>query len=109
MKKCGAAFGRAPGIKDVRNHRAFFTSPHGPHPEEDKPSYWQTHEDGFTFGPARLWSQPFARTGGAGMSAATYHEILHATHADEDGLSPFSELSEHENSNYYLSSDQLQR
>ena len=93
------------GIKDIRNHRAFFTSPHGPHPEENKPDYWQTHEDGFTFGPARFWAQPFARTGGAGMSAATYHEILHATHANEEGLSPFSELSEHSNSNYINPSD----
>ena len=81
--------------KDIRNHRAFFTAAHGPHPKEDKPEYWQHSEDGdFTFGPGRFWSTPFQNTGGAGMSYSAYMEMLHATHADEDGLSPFTELSE---------------
>jgi hypothetical protein len=81
-------------IKDIRNHRAFFTSPYGPHPDEDKPAYWQEHESGFTYGPGHFWSSPFQSTGGAGTNLATYHEVLNATHADEDGVSPFSELTE---------------
>jgi len=82
------------GIKDVRKHRAFFTSPHGPHPTEDKPGFWRTHEDGFTYGPGRFWDSAFAKTGGAGITLSTYHEILHSIHANEDGLSPFTELSD---------------
>ena len=89
------------GIKDIRNHRAFFTSPHGPHPKEDKPGYWRTHEDGFTYGPGRFWDSPFAKTGGAGMALATYHEALHATHAGEDGSSPFVEDMDDGGENFF--------
>lgn len=81
-------------IKDIRNHRAFFTSPHGPHPDEEKPEYWQEHQDGFTYGPGHFWASPFQNTGGAGTNLATYHEILNATHANEEGVSPFNELTE---------------
>jgi len=81
--------------KDVRNHRSFFTAAHGPHPNEDKPEYWRSAESGdFTYGPGRFWSTPFQSLGGAGMSHSTYHEVLHATHANEDGLSPLTELSD---------------
>lgn len=90
------------GIKDIRNHRAFFTSPHGPHPDEDKPDYWKEHEDGFTYGPGRFWAQPFARTGGAGMTTATYHEILEGTHGgDEDNPSPFVEHKDDAGENFF--------
>ena len=89
------------GIKDIRNHRAFFTSPHGPHPKEDKPGYWRTHEDGFTYGPARFWDSAFAKTGGAGMALATYHEALHATHAGEDGSSPLVEDMDDGGENFF--------
>lgn len=89
------------GIKDIRNHRAFFTSPHGPHPNEIKPDYWQTHKDGFTYGPGRFWDSAFAKVGGAGMSLATYHEILHATHAGENGSSPFIDGMDEAGENFF--------
>ena len=89
------------GIKDIRNHRAFFTSPHGPHPKEEKPGYWRTHKDGFTYGPGRFWDSAFAKTGGAGMALATYQEILHATHAGEDGSSPFVEDMDDGSENFF--------
>jgi len=92
-------------IKDIRNHRAFFTSPYGPHPDEEKPEYWQEHEDGFTYGPGHFWSSPFQSTGGAGTNLATYHEILNAIHADEDGVSPFGEITE--NRDNYIQPSEL--
>jgi len=81
--------------KEIRNHRSFFTAAHGPAPKEGKPEYWQVSKNGnFTFGPGKFWSTPYQSTGGAGMSYSAYMEMLHATHADEDGLSPFTELSD---------------
>ena len=93
MAKSGATLHQL--AKEIRNHRSFFTAVHGPHPDEDKPGYWQMSKDGdFTFGPGKFWSTPYQGTGGAGMSYSTYMEILHATHANDDGLSPLTELSD---------------
>lgn len=90
------------GIKDIRNLRAFFTSPHGPHPEEEKPKFWRESNDGFTYGPGRFWAQPFARTGGAGMTTATYHEILEGTHGGgDDTPSPFVEHIDDAGENFF--------
>ena len=89
-------------IKDIRNHRAFFTSPFGPHPDEEKPEYWETSADNdFTYGPGHFWSTPFQSTGGAGMSYATYMEMLHATHAQEDGSTPFIESKDDTGENFF--------
>ena len=73
--------------KDVRNDLAFLQSPHGPHPDEEKPKHWQLGKGGnHTVGPAKFWSKPFAQYGGAGMTLATYNEIIHSVAHNEDEL-----------------------
>ena len=82
-------------IKDLRNHRAFFTATHGPHPEEEKPEYWKVSKDGtHTYGPGKFWSQPFQNTGGGNMTLATYIEMIHAAAADEDGMSDLFDIQD---------------
>jgi hypothetical protein len=81
--------------KDIRNHLSFLKAAHGPHPSEDKPSYWRTSEDGdYTYGPGNFWNKLYQGTGGAGMSLSTYNEILHALTANEDGNSLLGEVHE---------------
>ena len=82
-------------IKDFRNHRAFFTAVHGPHPEEEKPEYWKVSNDGtHTYGPGKFWSQPFQNTGGGNMTLPTYLEMIHAIAADENGMSDLFEITD---------------
>jgi len=91
--------------KDIRNHRAFFSSAFGPHPEEINFPYWKISKEGnYSYGPGKFWSTPFQGTGGAGISLPTYHEILHATHANDEGVSPFTTLH-NENENYIQPSE----
>jgi len=73
--------------KEIRTDLAFLQSPHGPHPDEEKPQHWQLGKGGnHTVGPAKFWSKPFAQVGGAGLSLATYNEIIHSTAHNEDEL-----------------------
>jgi hypothetical protein len=65
--------------KEMREHLTFLQAPHGPHPDEDAPNYWQLGGNGnFTVGPAKFWSQGFDVGGGAGMTHSTYNEIIHS-------------------------------
>jgi len=79
-------------MKDIRNARAFLTSPHGPHPSEEKAPYWKEHKDGYTYGPGKFWAEEFQKVGGVGSTVTTWHEILNATHGN-DGDSHLTTLN----------------
>jgi len=73
--------------KDIATDLAFLQSPHGPHPDEEKPSHWRFDKGGnHTVGPAKFWSNPFAQVGGADMTLAAYNEIIHSPSHNEDEL-----------------------
>ena len=75
--------------KDMGNHRSFFTSPHGPHPDEEKPKYWRTDKDGFTYGPGKFYEQLYANLPGMNLAPATWMEMNHSTSHDKDTSSMF--------------------
>lgn len=80
--------------KEMRTDLTYLQSPHGPHPDEEKPKFWRFDKGGnHTIGPAKFWSKPFAQVGGADMTLATYNENVHSVAHNED------ELTEEEKSN----------
>ena len=70
--------------KDMLNHRAFFTSPHGPHPDETKPKYWRIDDDGFTYGPSKFYERMYSNIPGMNLSPATWMEFNHSMSPDKD-------------------------
>ena len=73
--------------KEMRTDLTYLQSPHGPHPDEEKPKFWRFDKGGnHTIGPAKFWSKPFAQVGGADMTLATYNENIHSVAHNEDEL-----------------------
>ncbi len=73
--------------KEMRTDLTYLQSPHGPHPDEEKPKFWRFDKGGnHTIGPAKFWSKPFAQVGGADMTLATYNENVHSVAHNEDEL-----------------------
>ena len=83
-KERGTLNGRA---KEMRTDLTYLQSPHGQHPDEEKPKHWRLGKGGnHTIGPAKFWSKPFAQYGGAGLTMATYNEVIHSVAHNEDKL-----------------------
>ena len=65
--------------KEMREHLNFLQSSHGPHPDEEKASYWQLGGNGnYTIGPGNFWSKGLDVGGGANMTHASYNEMIHS-------------------------------
>lgn len=74
-------------VKEMRTDLAYLQSPHGSHPDEEKPKFWRLDKGGnHTIGPAKFWSKPFTQFGGAGLSLATYNENVHSVTHNNDEL-----------------------
>ena len=91
------------GSKEIRNDKNFLTSVFGPHPDEEASPFWRMSENGnYRYGPQKFWAQPFQSVGGVGSNLATYLEMLHSVSADENDISPLTEIDEHGQSFFKL-------